>query len=102
MGTDAYPLEALSPHSTLRSARQADTGLAHHKAIPLDDFAAVPNQDLATVEPAAAARPVWDWAAANQRKVDAVRQLAPLADAIDDLEARIEALAARTKGLELA
>jgi len=40
-------------------------------------------------------------AAANQRKKDAVRQLAPLADALDDIDARIDELIARTKKLEL-
>ncbi len=47
------------------------------------------------------APPVWDWAAANQRKKDAVRQLAPLADALDDIEARIADLVVRTKELGL-
>jgi len=40
-------------------------------------------------------------AAANQRKKDAVQQLAPLTDALDDIEARIAELVARTKDLEL-
>ena len=44
---------------------------------------------------------MWDWAAANQRKKDAVQQLAPLADALDDIESRIAELVARTKELEL-
>ncbi len=44
---------------------------------------------------------MWDWAAASQRKKDAVQQLAPLADALDDVEARITELVARTKELEL-
>jgi len=38
-----------------------------------------------------------DWAVANQRKIDAIQQLAPLADALDDIEARIDELVARTK-----
>ena len=37
------------------------------------------------------------WAAANQRKIDAVQ----LADALDDIEARIDELLTRTKKLEL-
>ncbi len=44
---------------------------------------------------------MWDWAAANQRKKDAVQQLAPLANALDDIESRIAELVARTKELEL-
>ncbi len=47
------------------------------------------------------ARPVYDWEAANQRKIDAVAQLAPLAEALDDIEARIADLMARTNELVL-
>lgn len=42
-----------------------------------------------------------DWKAANQRKKDAVAQLAPLTDALDDLEVRIAELVARTKDVAL-
>jgi hypothetical protein len=85
----------------INRAYPADTGLAHHKAVPLDDFVAMLNEasEAAVSAPEA---PVWDWAAANQRKIDAGRQLAPLADALDDIEARIAELVARTKDLELA
>jgi len=96
------PIWALSPHSTSHLARQADTGLAHHKALDVDQFVAVLAVDQRAPEPAPAVeRPVWDWAAANQRKKDAVQQLAPLADALDDIESRIAELVARTKELEL-
>ncbi len=95
------PIRPLSPHSTSRLARQADTGLAHHNALRVDDVLAVLSADQQTAAPAPAApRPVWDWAAANQRKKDAVQQLAPLADALDDIEARIDELIARTKDLD--
>ncbi len=101
-GQMPFPLEPLSPHSTSRLARQADTGLAHHKALRVDDLVAVLNADGTTAEqPPAVAPPVWDWAAANQRKKDAVRELAPLADVFDVVEARIEGLIARTRELEL-
>ena len=97
-----YPIEPLSPHSTSRLARQADTGLAHHRVLDIDEPAASAGVDQAAIEPApAAARPVYDWKAANQRKIDAVQKLAPLADALDDLEARIVELVARTKDLEI-
>jgi len=96
------PIRPMSAHSTSRLARQADTGLAHHKVLDVDELVAVVAADEAAVEPApAVARPVWDWEAANQRKIDAVRQLAPLADALDDIEARIDQLVARTKNLEV-
>ena len=94
-----FPIEPMSPHSTSRLARQADTGLAHHRAIPLDDFVAVLHTDQAAPEPAPA--PVWDWAAANEKKKDAVRQAAPLTDILDELEVRIAKLLARTRDLDL-
>ena len=96
-----FPLEPMTPHSTSRLARQADTGLAHHRAVPLDDFVAVLHTDQNAPEPAPAPVPVWDWAAANQRKIDAVRQAAPLTEILDDLDARIADLLARTNKLEL-
>jgi len=96
------PIRPLSPHSTSRLARQADTGLAHHKALNVDELVAVIGADQAAVEPALAPPlPAWDWEAANQRKIDAVQQLAPLAEALDDIETRIDELIARTKSLGL-
>ncbi len=94
------PIRPMSPHSTSRLARQADTGLAHHKALRVDDLVAALDPQQTAAEPAPMALPVWDWEAANQRKIEAVRQLAPLADALDDLETRIAGLVARTKDLE--
>jgi hypothetical protein len=97
-----YPIEPLSPHSTSRLARQADTGLAHHRVLDVDEVVPTAGAGQAAVEPApAVVRPVYDWEAANQRKIDAVQQLAPLAAALDDIEARIAELLARTKHLEL-
>ena len=97
-----YPIEPMSPHSTSRLARQADTGLAHHRVLDVDEAAPSAGADQAAVEqPIAVARPVYDWEAANQRKKDAVQQLAPLAEALDDLEIRIAELLARTEDLEL-
>jgi len=95
------PIRPLSPHSTSRLARQADTGLAHHKALDVDDLVAALDPQQTAAEPAPMALPVYDWEAANQRKKDAVQQLAPLADALDDLEIRIAELVARTKHLGL-
>jgi len=101
-GQMPFPLEPLSPHSTSRLARQAETGLAHHKVLDADELVATGAAGPPAVEPVPAVpRPVWDWEAANQRKIDAVRQLAPLADALDDIERRIAALIARTNDLEL-
>jgi len=45
--------------SASRLARQADTGLAHHKALPVDEFVADLNSGEAVTEPAPAVeRPV--------------------------------------------
>jgi len=96
------PIRPLSPHSASRLARQADTGLAHHRVLDVEQFVAVLDADQTASGPTpAVVRPVWDWAAANQRKIDAVQQLAPLADALDDIERRIAALIARANDLEL-
>jgi len=97
------PIRPLSPHSTSRLARQADADLAHHRVLDVDEMvvAAAAGADQAVEPTPVVVRPVYDWAAANQRKKDAVQQLAPLADALDDIEARIDQLVARTKGLDL-
>jgi len=74
---------------------------------PVEEFtAAINGEDLTTIgtafEPAAhpAPRPVWDWAAANERKKAAITGLAPLTELLDDIDARIDQLAARANRLE--
>lgn len=62
---------------------------------------AVLNADQAAAQQLpAVAPPVWDWAAANQRKKKAVQQLTP-GDALDNIEARIAVSLTRTTELEL-
>ena len=101
-GQMPFPLEPLSPHSTSRLARQSETGLAHHRALDVDELVTSAGVDQAAVAPAPAGpRLVYDWQAANQRKIDAVQQLALLADALDHLEVRIAELIARTQDLDL-
>ena len=76
--------------------------MAHHRVLDVDEVAGSVGAGRAAGEqPIAVARPVYDWEAANQRKIDAVQQLAPLADALDDLEVRIAELLAKTRDLEL-
>ena len=83
-------------------ARQAATGISHHQALHVEQFVAALTADQHAPAPAPTTEPaMWDWAAANQRKKDAVQQLAPLADALDDIEARIDALLQRTRNLKL-
>jgi len=97
------PIRPMSPHSTSRLARQADTGLAHHKALPVDEFVAAPDTpDQVATEPASAAGPpVWDWDTANQKKKEAIAEMATLTQTMDDIDARINALVERTRNLEL-
>ncbi len=96
-------IRPMSPHSTSRLARQADTGLAHHKALQVDDFvAARDTPDQIATEPApAAAPPAWDWDAANQKKKQAIAEMATLTQTMGDIDARINALFERTRNLEL-
>ena len=100
MGTDALPLWSRSARTAPPGWRQADTGLAQHRSLRVGDLAADLATDPTAAASPAAVRPVWDLAA-NQRKVDAVRQVEPLTDALDDLEDRIADLLAKTKRLEL-
>ena len=96
----AVQIRPLTPRSVSRLARQAETGLAAHRAIPVDEFTAVlnsPTQTPETPAPSAPApRPVWDWAAANQKKSAAIAALALL----NDIDARINELAARARLLK--
>ena len=93
-----YPL---SRHAVSILARQVQTGLPAHRDLHVDDVADVLN----LAEPVAAEptvpRPAWDWAAANQKKKEAIVQLASLSAAMDDIDARIDELAERTRNLDL-
>ena len=100
----AVQIRPLTPRSVSRLARQAETGLPAHRAVAVDEFTAVldgPAQTPEiTVPSVPAPRPVWDWAAANDKKRAAIAALAPLTDMLDDIDARIKELAARAKQLE--
>ena len=87
------PIRPMSPHSTSHLARQAETGLAHHKTLDVEQFVAA-----LAVDPAAASEsapvpvmPVWDWATANQKKKEAITLMAALTQTMDDIDARINA-----------
>ena len=68
----------------------------------VDEVVASAGLEQATSAPVpSVARPVHDWEAANQRKKKAVQQLAPLADALDDLEICIAELLSGPETLEL-
>ena len=91
------------PRRNDRLARQADT--ASQTTTACASTSSSPSSPATTRHPdsvpTARRRLAWDWAAANQRKMDAVQQLEPLADALDDIETRIAELVAKTKELEL-
>ena len=94
-----YPIRPMSRHAAATLTRQAETGLTAHRRVDVGDFLDV--LEAKPTEPAEPlAVPVWDWAAANRRKKEAVEQLAPLGVALDDLEARINELLARARALE--
>ena len=94
-----HPIRPMSRHAAAALTRQAETGLSAHRRVDVGDFlATVESKPTGPVAPPPA--PVWDWAAANQRKKEAVEQLAPLSDALDDIEGRINELLARARALE--
>ena len=100
----AVQIRPLSPRSVSRLARQAETGLAAHRAVPVDELTALFGDSSAqtpetSVPPVPVPRPVWDWAAANEKKKAAIAALAPLTDVLDDIDARIDKLAARARDL---
>ncbi len=44
---------------------------------------------------------MWDWAAANQKKKEAIAAMTTLTQTMDDIDARIDALLESTRNLEL-
>ena len=100
----AVQIRPLTARSVSRLARQAETGLAAHKVLHVDEFNAVLDSPCQTPDttspPVLAPRPVWDWAAANDKKKAAITTLAPLTDMLDEVDARIDELVARTQRLE--
>ena len=63
------PIRPLSPHSTCRLARQADTRLAHRRALDVEELIALVGADQATSEPQLAlVPPVYDWEAATKAR----------------------------------
>jgi hypothetical protein len=101
----AVQIRPLSPRSVSRLALQAQTGLTPHRAVPVDEFTAAlagPALNPETPEPSAPVmRPVWDWAAANQKKKEAIVAMAALTRTMDDIDSRVTALIERTRNLEL-
>jgi len=95
------PIRALSAHSTSHLARQANTGVAHHKVLDVEQFVAAMTVDHRAPESAPVERSVWDWAAANKNNKQAIAAMATLTQTMDDIDARTNALVERTRNLEL-
>jgi hypothetical protein len=86
------PIRPLSPHAASYLARQADTGIAHHKTLNVGKFAtALTTGQNAPEAVPVTERPAWDWAAANQKKKDAITAMAALTQTMDDIDTRINA-----------
>jgi len=94
------PIRQMSRRAAAHLARQPNTGLTGHKTLLVQKFLDATTTPTDQNQPTPGRRPVWDFETANLRKTDAVRQLAPLADMFDDLDARIAELLVRTKDLE--
>ena len=95
------PIYPLSRHAVSILARQIHTGLPAHRELNVDDVLEVlnPAQPETAVPPVP--QPAWDWVAANQKRRAAIADLASLSTVMDDIDARIDELAERTRNLEL-
>lgn len=97
------PINPMTRRATSTLARQIHTGIPAHRDLNLDAVIDVTNPPsvAAQVQADTAPRPVYDWATANQKKKDAVAQLASLSATMDEMDTRINALLERTRNLEL-
>ena len=96
------PIHPSSRHAISVLARQVQAGLPAHRDLNVDDVADVLNAaDNTPVGEPAVPRPAYDWAAANQRKKEAIAQLASLSATMDDIDARTNELIERTRNLDL-
>ncbi len=95
------PIHPLSRHAISVLARQIQTGLPAHRDLDVDEIADVLNPAETEARQPVIPRPAYDWAAANQKKKEAVAQLASLSASMDDIDTRINQLIDRTRRLEL-
>ncbi len=70
------PIYPLSRHAVSVLARQIQTGLPAHRDLDIDDVVEILNPAETKPREPAAPLPAWDWAAANQKKKDAIAVLA--------------------------
>ena len=95
------PINPLTRHATSVLARQIHTGIPVHRDLNVGGVIDVLNPTEAPTKEQTVSRPVYDWAAANQKKKDAIAQLASLSATMDEMDDRINALVERTRNLEL-
>ncbi len=95
------PIQPMSRHAISVLARQIQTGLPAHRDLDVDEIADVLNPAETEAREPVIPRPAYDWAAANQKKKEAIAQLASLSATMDDIDTRINQLIDRTRGLEL-
>lgn len=90
-----HPVRAMTRDAAALLSRQAETGLPGHRILPSAHLVGATTADAAATV-ASRPAPVWDWVAANQAKKEAVIQLRALQDREDDIDARADALLARS------
>ncbi len=95
------PIQPLSRHAISILARQIQTGFPAHRDLDVDEVVDILSPAETEAGEPATPRPVYDWAAANQTKKDAIAQLASLSSTMDDIDARITQLIDRTRNLDL-
>lgn len=83
------------------SPRQVQTGLPAHRDLDVDEVVDILSPPETEAGEPAPPRPAYDWAAANQKKKEAIAQLASLSASMDDIDTRINQLIDRTRSLEL-
>ena len=84
------PIHPLSRHDVSILARQVQTGLPARRDLN-PDVDVDRATETAAVQPAVP-QPPYDWAAANQKKKDAIAQLASLSTTMDDVDTKINEL----------
>ncbi len=95
------PIQPMSRHAVSILARQVETGLPVHRDRNVDEVVAVLSPAETEAGEPAPTRPAYDCAAANQKKKEAIAQLASLSTTMEDIDARINELIDRTRNLEL-
>jgi len=95
------PILSLTRHAASILARQIRTGIPAHRDLNVDDVIDTLNPAETGAGEQTVSRPAYDWAAANQRKKEAIAAMAVLTETMDDIDARINALVERTRNLEL-